>query len=143
MPDTAKPTRVNPRCAIAGAAAATSCRAAARMGCVDDVAHGNVRDRVARLKSSNRSRAHLGGRHAVAGAAQRALGAHGPATHAGRHPAAIDVAAQRIQLAAHRGSQQRGQRRLAELGDVGDGHDAVHLQLLGGHRTHAPQPADR
>lgn len=56
MPDTAKPTNVRPRWEMSGAAPATSRRAAARMGDVADVAHGRVRDRVARVKSSKRSR---------------------------------------------------------------------------------------
>ena len=42
--------------AVSGAADATSARAVARMVCVDEVAHGNVRDRVARPKSLNRNR---------------------------------------------------------------------------------------
>ncbi len=56
IPETAKPTSVRPRWAITGAAEATSCRAAARIGCVAEVANGSVRERVARPKSSNRSR---------------------------------------------------------------------------------------
>ena len=35
------------------------------------------------------------------------------------------------------------QHGLAELGDVGDGLDAVRVQLVGGHRADAPQPAHR
>ena len=56
MPDTAKPTSVKPRSAMMGPTDATSRRAVVRMGCVADVAHGIVWERVALLKSSNRSR---------------------------------------------------------------------------------------
>ncbi len=119
--ETANPTSVRPRSAIIGAAAATSCRAVTRMVCVEEVAHGNVRDRVARPKSLNRNRnvtvrpvrpaariragdpvdqvdhhrVDLGGRHGVAGAAKRALSAHRPSADARRDPTLIDVARQR------------------------------------------------
>ena len=48
--------RIVPYLMISGAADATSCRAVARMVCVEEVAHGNVCERVARPKSLNRNR---------------------------------------------------------------------------------------
>ena len=40
-------------------------------------------------------------------------------------------------------TDHRGQHRLAELGHVGDGFDAVRPQLVGRHRADAPQPPHR
>lgn len=76
------------------------------------------------------------GRHGVSGADQRAPGADGAAANAGSYPAAVDVAGQRIQPAAHRTAHHRTRCRFAELGEVGDGHDAMRVQLLGRHCAH-------
>ena len=85
----------------------------------------------------------LRGRHRVAPPPEGALRADRAAAHARHHPAAIDVAGQRKQLTTHRAADHRGQRRLAELGDIGDRLDAVRVQLLGGLDADAPQPAHR
>ena len=50
------PTRVSPRRSIVGVAAASSPRAVVRITCVSAVARGRVCERVARVKSSKRSR---------------------------------------------------------------------------------------
>ena len=74
---------------------------------------------------------------------ERALRADRAAPHARHHPAAIDVAGQRKQLMTHRAADHGCERRLAELGDIGDRLDAVRVQLLGGLHADAPQPPHR
>ena len=139
----------------------------ARIGSVCWVACASVCDRVAREKSSKRSRSttvrhtrraprsrrarrstsptttasRASGRSAPA--AERALRAH-------RAPAAADldrprvaVVGEGVELAARRPPDHRHQRGLGEPRDLADARDPALAQLVGGDRAHAPQPLDR
>ena len=46
-------------------------------------------------------------------------------------------------MTTHRTADHGGKRGFAQLGDIGDGFDAVRVQLLGRLRPDAPQPAHR
>ena len=157
------PTRVRPRSAINGWAVVISPRAASRMVCVCTVSRSRVRDRVARVKSSKRSRSVTvrPGRFAarirrvtrstrparvastssggVRAAPDRALRPDRAAALADHDRPRIAVVRERVEMPAGGDPEDRDQFRLVQPRDVPDGPDAVLMEFLRRDRTDAPQ----
>ena len=130
------------------------------------VAWDRVCERVAREKSSKRSRSttvrptrpaarsrrvdavdeadedRVERRPATCGrAAERALGADRAAAAADPHRPGIAVVGQRVEVPARRPAEDRDQRRLGELGDLADGRDPAIVELVGGRPARRPTAA--
>ena len=139
----------------------------ARIVCVCAVGRGSVCDRVARVKSSNRSRSttvrptrpaarsrrvtrstspisgriELLGRASARGRAPLRADRAAPAPRP--HGARVEVVRERVQVAPGRAAEHRHEHGLRQQRDLADLRDPARAQLRGRDRPDAPEPLDR